>query len=358
MLPRTEDRKVCHRTRTHKTHHRSHNRQEERHKRLGRQRRSHQAQAGQRPRKHHQAKVTAPHGAEVDIPCRLAKHPEDRHIRQRRQQGHHGDGPRAQEFGQDHLSLGQGTCQQQFKRALPLLLRKRPHRHGRHQEHQDPRSQRKKARHRGHPAVQDVPSSRKDPQKQAGEQQEHRHNGVPHQGAEEAPNFFQDECPHWNLSLKDSTGNIPSELVRLGFWRRCKKRFGGWPDFPKQGRLSVGVQVFLGLPKTQCGTLTSMTWDLHGPHHATSRTGLNVLLELGVQRVKGVHRLWAECQPDHTNDQSIVDWNSMRTGSWYFSPSKAEAPPYPELLPPMQMAISRSPIALKTATGSPGVPSK
>ena len=39
VLPRTKDRKVCHRPRTHKTHHGSHNGQQEGHKRLGRQRR-------------------------------------------------------------------------------------------------------------------------------------------------------------------------------------------------------------------------------------------------------------------------------------------------------------------------------
>ena len=203
MLPRTQPRKIRKGAKS-EVHHdgRQHGRQEG-YKGLHRAAGRDHTNAGEGTREDNQTQIRAPHGAQIQIPCRPSQHAHHKHEGQRGQQCGDGHRPSAEEFGQNHLPLGQGARQKQLKRPCTMLLRKRTHRDGGNEKHEHPRSHGKKRIQSGHAPVQNVPSSGKEPQEQTREEQEHRNHGVAEQRAEKTPDFFEDKCAHESRA-KDS----------------------------------------------------------------------------------------------------------------------------------------------------------
>ena len=215
------------------------------HQRLYGANRGHDANACQCARKHHQPQIAPPYRPQIEVPCRGAQHPQNEDVRQGGQQRCQRHRPTAQEFGQDHLPLGQRTGEQQFKGPAAMLLRERPHGHSGHQEHQHPWCHGKKRGERSHPTVEDIPTTWEQPQKQTGEKQKDGHHSVADQRAEKALNFFKNEGPHGNQRSKIARDkSIPEGPGRtwLLSWAKSSQtvpicdRHRGLPCFPNGSR--------------------------------------------------------------------------------------------------------------------------
>ena len=114
MLPRTQPRKIRKGAKSEVRHDgRQHGRQEG-HEGLHRAAGRDHTNAGEGTREDNQAQIRAPHGAQIQIPCRPSQHAHHKHEGQRGQQCGDGHRPSAEEFGQNHLPFGQG--QQELKR--------------------------------------------------------------------------------------------------------------------------------------------------------------------------------------------------------------------------------------------------
>ena len=203
VFPSPKPGEIGHRSKSEVGHNGREHGAQKRHKRLHDAARSHHPDACQSAGEHGQSEVRPPDCPEVQVPFRTSQHADHQHKRQGGQQGCKGHHPRAQEFGQHHLTFRQGSSQQQLKRPCTMLLCKRPHGNGGNEEHQHPWRHREERVERRHPNVQKVPPSWEQPQEQTGEQKEDRHHGVPEERAEKTLNFFEDEGSH-ESKAKDS----------------------------------------------------------------------------------------------------------------------------------------------------------